>query len=447
MYLCLLSSTIAFSTRPRHDGDRGYKLAQSARDKKLESRSARLKLPVGHRFSAPIGEGLSLIYRRTKDGYGTWSVKLALQSGQYALRKVGSADDYEDANGADVLTFWEAQERARNLSRETKLNSGILIRPTTVAEAANLYLEWFRLHRLSVTATEQTIRAHITPDLGAILLGDLTSANIRDWLEAIAARPARVRTSRLSASPKYRPLPTTSDQKRARRATANRILNVLRAILNRSFEQGMVASDSAWRKVKPFFKADEARIRFLTDLEATSLLQACPSDFRQLVHAALLTGTRYGELTSLLVRDIDLQGRRIYIAHSKSGRPRHVWINEEGARLLRQVISDKSQDAPVFTKATGEKWGKNHQVRPLNEACKKAKIQPTVSFHELRHTYASHLAQAGVDLLSISKLLGHADTRITSKHYAHLADRTLAVAVAKLPAFSRDPGEAVKEAA
>jgi integrase len=64
-----------------------------------------------------------------------------------------------------------------------------------------------------------------------------------------------------------------------------------------------------------------------------------------------------------------------------------------------------------------------------------AKIQPAIAFHELRHTYASHLAQAGVDLLTISKLLGHADTRMTSTHYAHLADKTLAAAVTRLPSF------------
>jgi integrase len=68
-------------------------------------------------------------------------------------------------------------------------------------------------------------------------------------------------------------------------------------------------------------------------------------------------------------------------------------------------------------------------------ACAAAKIEPEVRFHELRHTYASHLAQAGVDLLTISKLLGHADTRITSRHYAHLSDKTFTDAVAKLPSF------------
>jgi len=62
--------------------------------------------------------------------------------------------------------------------------------------------------------------------------------------------------------------------------------------------------------------------------------------------------------------------------------------------------------------------------------------EPAVAFHELRHPYASHLAQAGVDLLRISELLGRADTRITSKHYTHLTDRTLAAAVTRLPSFS-----------
>jgi integrase len=71
-------------------------------------------------------------------------------------------------------------------------------------------------------------------------------------------------------------------------------------------------------------------------------------------------------------------------------------------------------------------------------------VRPAIAFHELRHTYASHLAQAGVDLLTISKLLGHADTRITSRHYAHLADRTLAQAVTKLPSFESAAGEDIK---
>jgi integrase len=86
----------------------------------------------------------------------------------------------------------------------------------------------------------------------------------------------------------------------------------------------------------------------------------------------------------------------------------------------------------MFSRGDGEPWGKNHQQRPLSEACKRAKIAPPLRFHEARHSYASALAQAGADLLTISKLLGHADTRVTSRHYAHLCDKTLANAVNKL---------------
>ena len=99
-------------------------------------------------------------------------------------------------------------------------------------------------------------------------------------------------------------------------------------------------------------------------------------------------------------------------------------------------MTGKTGDELVLTREDGRPWGHNHHVRALQEACKVAKVKPAVSFHELRHTYASHLAQAGVDLLTISKLLGHADTRITAKHYAHLADKTLALAVTKLPNFT-----------
>ena len=86
----------------------------------------------------------------------------------------------------------------------------------------------------------------------------------------------------------------------------------------------------------------------------------------------------------------------------------------------------------VFTKRDGQEWGKSHQIRLLKSACEIAQIIPCISFHELRHTYASLLAQRGADLLSISKLLGHADTRVTSRHYAHLSDKTLANTVNNL---------------
>src|SRR6266581_6365058 len=65
--------------------------------------------------------------------------------------------------------------------------------------------------------------------------------------------------------------------------------------------------------------------------------------------------------------------------------------------------------------------GEGHQQRPLTDASKIAKISPPVNFHVLRHPHASHLAMKGVGLGVIAAQLGHADTRMTEKHYAHLA--------------------------
>jgi integrase len=326
-----------------------------------------------------------------------------------------------------------------------------------VAEAATRYLAWYRDHRRAYHETENAINAHILPALGDARLDALTSRQIRSWLERLAAKPARMRTGATSKGPNLRAA-KTEDEKRARRATANRVFNVLKAILNRAFHDGQVTDDTPWRKVKPFPKVDEARIRFLTDVEAVRLVNACPTDLRSLVRGALLTGARFGELANLRIGDVSFGSERgddgkpvitgrIYVARSKSGRSRHIPLNPEGVTLLKQQVTGKTGEDLVFTKASGAPWGKNHHVRPLEQACQTAKIRPAIAFHELRHTYASHLAQAGVDLLTISKLLGHADTRITSKHYAHLADKTLAAAVTKLPSFVDARREVVAEVA
>lgn len=410
-------------------------MARTVRDSAIGTRESRLKLRIGRRYWRGIHDGLALGYRRGKQGSGTWSARLKLADGRYVLRAIGTADDHGTANDADVLTFAQAQKKAHALDDQAKRDEGTITRPTLVSEAAEHYLKWFRQHRKSVKETEHTINAHILPTLGDRRVSTLKAPELRGWLNDLAAQPARLRGSRLGRPRKFKAAPKTEDEKRARRATANRILSVLKAILNKAFQDGLAADDAEWRKVLPFEKADEARIRFLSDAEGVRLVNACSADLRALVRAALLTGARYGELVSLRARDVNVRGAQIYIAPAKSGRARHVPLNPEGVQLFRDLTTGKTGEDLVFVRADGAAWGKNHHVRPLAEACKGAKVRPAVAFHELRHTYASHLAQAAVDLLTISKLLGHADTRITSKHYAHLADKTLAAAVVKLPSF------------
>ena len=87
--------------------------------------------------------------------------------------------------------------------------------------------------------------------------------------------------------------------------------------LNKSFADGKVASDDAWRQVKPFRDVDSARVRYLTDDECRRLVNACDADFRLLVQAALLTGCRYGELVALRTADFNADVATLRVPQSK----------------------------------------------------------------------------------------------------------------------------------
>src|SRR5262249_25647159 len=130
----------------------------------------------------------------------------------------------------------------------------------------------------------------------------LTAEQLRNWHADIAKAPARTRTAKGDAQ-RHRKAPTTEDGKRARRATANRIMALLRASLNYAFLNEKVASDSAWRKVKPFKSVTKSRNRYLSLAESKRLINACDPEFRPMIEAALLCGARYGQLAKASVGD------------------------------------------------------------------------------------------------------------------------------------------------
>ncbi len=406
-------------------------MARSARNAKLDTRTSRLKLDRRKWHQATLEPGLALRYRRTAHGYGVWYARIVDAAGRATEPRIGTADDFADADGIGVFDWKQAQAEARKLAERGPAPS------YTVKDACDDYLAWFREHRKSIDATEATIKAHIVPAFVERTVASLTAEDIKAWRDKLARQHARKRTrkGKLQAHRKEVEAPTDEQRdeaKRARRATANRILAVFRAILNKAFEDGKARDDSVWRRVKPFPKVDVPRIRFLTEDEAVRLVNTCSAEFRPLLRAALLTGARYGELVRLEVGSYNPTTAQLFVAPSKSGKPRHIPLNASGVALFAALTTGRPTSAPMFARADGEPWGKNHQQRPLAEACKRAKITPPLRFHEARHSYASALAQAGADLLTISKLLGHADTRITSRHYAHLCDRTLANAVNNL---------------
>lgn len=411
-------------------------MGRVVKDARLDSREARIKLPVSHEpYWRLIHAGLHLGYRKGARG-GIWRMRFYNEPTKHYVKKtLGKADDYNEGNNADILSFKQAQIKAVATAHD--LNK-VIAKPLTVYDATLHYLGWYKEHRKSYVETSTTINAHILPHFGHRLVSDLKSQDIKDWHQKLASQPPRKRTAR-ALEQQYRATPDDPAGKRSRKATANRILTVLKAILNKAFHDELIDDNVTWRRVKPFENVEQAKIRFLTETECKRLINAARPDFRELLKAALFTGARCSELTQLDVASVNINTATVYIKQSKSDKWRYIPLSSEGLDFFKTLILGKNGDTFVFIKQDGTHWGENHHARLLKEACHHANITPAIGFHELRHTYASLLAQAGADLLTISKLLGHADTRVTSRHYAHLCDKTLANTVNRLlPSFGHE---------
>ena len=221
---------------------------------------------------------------------------------------------------------------------------------------------------------------------------------------ALAKAPARLRTAQ-GAVQNYRLTADTTDARRSRRSSANRVLTILKAALNVAYRNEKVADDHAWRRVKPFAKTAAPRLRCLDENESHRLVIGCNVNFRPLVKAALLTGARYSELAALEVRDFDRPSQTLWLRETKAGTPRAVYLEGEGFQLVVQAIAGKSRSDLIFPRLDGKKWGAAHQVRPMFAACKAAGLDPA-GFHDLRRTYGARLARKGVPMAVIAEALG-----------------------------------------
>jgi integrase len=383
----------------------------------LENRSGRMKLKPGSKtYWRTIIGTLALGYQRRHAGAaGRWIARSYVGDEKYRQIPIALADDYEPSNGGAILTFEEAAENVRQ-SHRTGQDRPLSI--LTVADAIADYTAWLGVHRATGRESAQRAAKQVLPTLGKIRLSELTTHQLTRWRDELAAQPALIR-SRPGAPQNYRPAPTTSAGERARRATVNRMLTILKAALNKAFHDGHVASDVAWRRVKPFEKTSAARPGHLTAAEAARLVNASDPDFRLLVRGALETGARFGELAGAQVRDF--QNGKLHIPRSKSGRSRNVVLSDDGIAFFTSITVGRPTDEPLFLR-NSRPWQRSEQTRPMKAACAHARILPAVSFHALRHTWASLAVMAGMPLMVVARNLGHVDSRMVEAHYGHLRE-------------------------
>lgn len=142
---------------------------------------------------------------------------------------------------------------------------------------------------------------------------------------------------------------------------------------------------------------------------------------RFLLAFAYSAGLRMNELRMLKITDVDLSRKQIHIRQGKGKKDRYVILSNFIFDRFEKYLSEVKPQVYLFEGQTpGEVMGERSIQYVINEALKKTNIQKEVSMHTLRHSFATHLLEDGVDLHSIQRLLGHSDIRTTIV-YLHVA--------------------------
>ncbi len=387
----------------------------------LQFPSSRRKVIAGHEPEwVKIGEtGEYLGYRKGSRG-GQWKARYYTVEARNRYSTIGLADDIVEADGMAVLSYGQAVKAAQAWIATVKHadGNGRKLLKLTVANAAEEWLKTFdgrsiRSHQTSAA----NVKHYILPVLGSIEMTKLTRLHVERWLRTTAATPTIRSKGKKSTVVCYMSDPETQ---RKRRDSANRVFNDLRALLTHAYRNHGIGDKAAWETVSPLGNASQPRRATLDVEEAGKLLDACEPDFRKMVHAALITGARWGELCHLRVSAFNHHGKLLTIVQEKSGgTKKHVALTEEEAGFIAENVAGKAQDEHIFLREDGEPWKKSDQQWRMEDALAIAKPRERVTFHGLRHSVGRWLAERNLPMAIISKHLGHASSSVTEAFYAH----------------------------
>lgn len=203
-------------------------------------------------------------------------------------------------------------------------------------------------------------------------------------------------------------------------ATINRYLACIKHMFTKAVEWDMVEEEvlKRIRRVK-FLKEENRRLRYLTEGEIQRLLSCCDKHLFPIVFTALNTGMRKDEILSLKWDNVDLKNGYIHVEKSKNSDRRDIPMNEQLLALFRKLFTERKLNTD-YVFVNPETNTRYYDIkRSFKYALKKAKITD-FKFHDLRHTFASHLVMNGVDLTTVKELLGHKEIKMTLR-YSHLA--------------------------
>jgi integrase len=414
---------------------------KTSKNPRIVNRTVRAKLaPRRDPYWHLVAEGQHLGYRRLEIG-GNWIARYYAKKHGRRFQALGAADDTASSNGTHVLPFAEALQAAQTwfegVSRADA--TGVHIGPYTVEDAANTWLDKWRGSERSKATSQANVTHHILPTLGNIEVRKLTREQVEAWLnelpkkEPIKAQRHRdaVKAKKLPPSRRSKIVydPTNPETRRKREDSANRVFNDLRALLTRAYDNSKADSKAPWETVHKFEGTSKPSTEGLSIAEAERFIEVCPSDFKLLVKAALITGCRYADICKMQVKQYAPRLHAVEVKQSKTGEMQRTYLNEAEESFFIEQTNGKQPDDYVFLRSDGKPWGKSHQQDRMRDALKAAGINRSVRMHDLRHTLGQWMAESGMDMKVISKQLGHSSVRVTERAYVQYTPEFLAKTV------------------
>lgn len=391
-------------------------MARSIRSAMLETRSARLRLPVSKvPVFVKIGPKIGLGYRRNQTA-GTWVVRLSDGKGRNTRKAIGSADDHEEADGDKVLNFWQAQERARKLSHGDSLAiTAPRGTPITVKQALERYEADLKTRGADIHNANR-LRIHLPSALAGKNVAFLTVDDLRDWRDGLRRRPASI----------------------------NRICTVLKAALNLAASRDTRLSSRAWEVgLATIPDAEEARNIILRDADVLALIgeaKAYGKQFGLLIEVAAITGARISQICRLEVQDLQLgEAPRLMMPASRKGKGgkkvmrRPIPISIELGAMLAAAVEGRAPTASLLVKPSGEPWKKSDHSRPFARVAGRVGLDPAeVTLYALRHSSIVRQLLAGVPIRVVAVNHDTSVVMIERTYSRYIGDHADALARAAL---------------
>ena len=379
------------------------------RAQKLETASARRKLPISKKpVYVKLAPNVRVGYRRN-EGPGTWSVRVT-GPGIDWVKRIGLADDFEVASPPAVLNFWQACDAARRLARRQPGDDADDSRPITVNEALAAY-EADLTARGGDPYNAKRARLHVPASLASKPVALLRSADLCRWRDGLI-------------------------EKGLARDTVNRVRTCVRAALTLAAKRDKrVSNRHVWEDdFDALPNATEARNVILADDVVGKLITAAFERDRKLglfLQVIAETGARPSQTVRLEARDLDAANSRLLMPRSGKGHAHKraakmvervpVPISHALTTLLAQEAKERPAHARLLTRSNGEPWGYRRSdlyrddFRAVVEAIG---LDPDeVTPYALRHSAISRSLLRGVPVTLVADLTDTSEREIR-KHYA-----------------------------